>query len=83
MNALYHPVRLGMIGGGEHGGDPKHREDVAPEIGGELSALVCDDLGRNAVASDPATEEGSRARGGRDVLQGEGLDPARKSVNDG
>ena len=64
-----HTVALGMVGGGELPGGAQEVRELAPDVGGGLSALVHHDRVRAAKPGNPDAEERAGTRLGSDVHQ--------------
>jgi hypothetical protein len=70
-----------MGGCGGDVGDGEKATEGGPKCGGELGTSVTGDGGRDSKPLDPAMQKGGCAVCGGDGRQGDGLWPARGSVN--
>jgi len=83
MEALDHPVGLGVVGSGLVVDDPENRAQTLPEGRDELWATVRGQMGRDPKTGDPVGDEGVGAVGGGGGGHGDGLRPPGGAVHDG
>ena len=55
VDALDHPIALGMVRGSSQGRNAQHHVELRPQGRCELSSLVRGDVHRNAKTTDPVT----------------------------
>ena len=83
MEPLYHPVGLGMVGGGKVLLDSKLAAQGGPRVGAELYPTVGGDNRWESEKCDPRAKKSFPDHLGRDFGQRDGLREPRVPIDDG
>ena len=80
VDALYHPIALGMVGGSAERGYAQESVELRPQGGHELPPLIRSNVSRDAKPADPMTEQSASTQSSGHVHKRNSLHPTGRPI---